>query len=429
MENDLTSSTRLVAPSAARLTSSLRDIGYSFSSAVADIVDNSITAGASRIDIVFEFNGENSRIFIADNGLGMGDSQIDEALRFGSRKKYTQGDLGRYGLGLKTASFSQCRRLNVVSLGYRCPAVVGRRMDLDFVESVDDWIVTEIGDEPIVDEAVALLTQGTGTVVIWEALDRVLPQKNPEGGWSKRRFNAYASKLSQHLSMVFHRFLDPQADQKDIAITINGQQVAPWDPFARREPETLELAADSFEVEHGNTTGTVRLRRFILPSRDAFSSPEAFERASGPDKWNRQQGLYIYRAGRLVQWGGWAGIRGIDEHTKLARAALDFDTDLDSTFNINVAKMRVTIPSQLRKMLKRPVNELCLDADEAYRRSNRRSNEGVASEQAPQAANNIAEVGLALRSAAARSGNYAAFRQISDLLSKDNPVLAKQLGF
>ena len=110
----------------------------------------------------------------------------------------------------------------------------------------------------------------------------------------------------------------------------------------------------------------------MLPARDEFSSHEEFERYSGPLNWNRQQGIYIYRADRLVQWGGWNGIRGIDEHTKLARAALDFDTDLDSVFNINVAKMRVTLPPQIRQMLERPINELCSYADDRYRKASRR---------------------------------------------------------
>ncbi len=109
----------------------------------------------------------------------------------------------------------------------------------------------------------------------------------------------------------------------------------------------------------------------MLPARDEFSSAEEFERYSGPLNWNRQQGIYIYRADRLVQWGGWNGIRGIDEHTKLARASLEFDTDLDSVFNINVAKMRVTLPPQIRQMLDRPINELCAYADDRYRKASR----------------------------------------------------------
>src|SRR5699024_9994084 len=138
-------------------------------------------------------------------------------------------------------------------------------------------------------------------------------------------------------------------------IWVDDEQLVAWDPFQRQETETKELGPEAFEVVVGEFAGKVNLRRFILPSRNAFSSSEAFDAASGPLKWNRQQGLYIYRANRLVQWGGWGGTRAVDEHTKLARASIDFDTDLDDAFNINVAKMRVALPPQLKQMLSRPV--------------------------------------------------------------------------
>ena len=138
-----------------------------------------------------------------------------------------------------------------------------------------------------------------------------------------------AAKTAEHLGIVFHRFLEDTGG-RDLVITVNGEKVQPWNPFAPGEPARAELAPQRFEVVVGDAAGTVTLQRFVLPSRDHFSSPAEFERLSGPLNWNRQQGLYIYRAGRLVQWGGWNGIRGIDEHTKLARAALDFDTDLDA---------------------------------------------------------------------------------------------------
>jgi hypothetical protein len=111
----------------------------------------------------------------------------------------------------------------------------------------------------------------------------------------------------------------------------------------------------------------VRWRPFVLPARNAFSNAEAFERAGGPRRWNRQQGIYVYRADRLVQTGGWSGIRGIDEHTKLGRAALEFGTGLDSAFGINVAKMRVAIPSDIRPTLKQEVTDLVKAANNAYR--------------------------------------------------------------
>ena len=169
----------------------------------------------------------------------------------------------------------------------------------------------------------------------------------------------------------FHQYLEQGGPQSDVQITVDGIRLQPWNPFAVDEPKVQQLPSQTFEISVGSLTGAVTLDRFVLPSRDHFSSPTEFERMSGPMKWNRQQGLYVYRAGRLVQWGGWAGLRAIDEHTKLARAALRFDTDLDAIFNINVAKMKVTVPAQLKQLLERPIQELCLSAQDAYRRTPR----------------------------------------------------------
>jgi hypothetical protein len=191
-------------------------------------------------------------------------------------------------------------------------------------------------------------------------------------------------------------------------------------------------------VTVGDVSGVVWLHRYVLPSRDQFSSPEEFERLSGPLNWNRQQGLYIHRADRLVQWGGWNGVRGIDEHTKLARASLDFDTDLDTVFNINVAKIRVAIPPQLRQMVERPINELCGRADEAYRKTSRRRDADAARRTGerpaawagpePPAPPVGAEAGLALRAAAMQAGEYAAFQRIVDVLQGNAPEIATALG-
>lgn len=423
------SSTVSVAPSARRLTTSLRDIGYSFESAVADLVDNSITAGANRIRVEITFEGRSSSIRIIDNGDGMTASEIDEAMRFGSRRSYEDGDLGRYGLGLKTASLSQGKRLDVVSLTKDAGHAVARSLDLDFINRTDKWEVLDTSDEPETAEAQGQLEKGHGTVTTWRKLDRLLPVKAPEGGWARRRIEGLAGKLSTHLSLVFHRFLEGQRCGK-ITIEVNGEELEPWDPFVPHEPGTKQLGVDHFEVEHDGLTGTVELERFLLPTKEEFTSRESFENASGPEKWNRQQGIYIYRANRLVQWGGWAGIRTIDEHSKMARCSLDFSTDLDEAFNINVAKMRVSLPSQLRKMLSRPINELCIEADAAYRRSARKS-VAHSEETMPRDFVNSesgATIGVALKSAAVRTGNYDALKKISKLLREEMPEVADHLG-
>jgi len=247
-----------VTPSAARLTDSLRDIGYDFSSAIADLVDNSITAEATEVNVVIEFDGEASRVFISDNGRGMTVNGLTEAMRFGSRRKYGTGDLGRYGLGLKTASLSQGRCLTVVtrtSTGRR--VIQTRQLDLDLIAEFDDWLVIEPDRTEVVERAWNLLEDAPGTVVIWEKLDRVVPSKNASGGWARRRFETLQHKASDHLAMVFHKFLSGEVGGERLVITVNGQKLVPWDPFARSESATKELAEQVFEIEHGDAAGEV----------------------------------------------------------------------------------------------------------------------------------------------------------------------------
>ncbi|WP_286174669.1 ATP-binding protein [Mycobacterium sp. DL99] len=418
-----------VTPSAARLTDSLRDIGYDFSAAIADLVDNSITAEATEVNIVIEFCGERSRVYIADNGRGMTINGLTEAMRFGSRRAYGRGDLGRYGLGLKTASLSQGRCLTVVTRTSPERRVIqARQLDLDLIAEFDDWLIIEPERTDVIGKARNLLEDAPGTVVIWENLDRVVPAKNASGGWARRRFETLQQKTADHLSMVFHKFLNGELGKDRLVITVNGQKLKPWDPFARCEPQTQELAEQVFEIEHGDFAGQVTLRRFVLPGRDGFSSPSEFERMSGPLKWNRQQGLYTYRADRLVQWGGWAGVRSIDEHTKLARASLEFDTDLDEAFNINVAKMRVALPGQLRHMIERPINELCSLADSEYRKS---SNPKAGRERDRTITDTFSaglNVGIALKGAALDAGELRSFKKIVAELRRSEPSIAKSLG-
>ncbi|WP_406077247.1 ATP-binding protein [Micromonospora sp. NBC_00858] len=428
-----------VAPSAARLTDSLRDIGYDFPTAVADIVDNSVAAGAGRVEIDIMFDGSESWVMIADDGEGMSANGLLEALRYGSRRDYGRGDLGRYGLGLKTASLSQCRSLTVVSRRRAATArTVSRMIDLELIAEMDDWVVAEPDSDEHLARARATVAGPGGTVVLWRRLDRVLPERNPEGGWARRRLEALAKKTADHLGTVFHRFLEGDVGT-GLVITVNGEKVRPWNPFAPDEPAREALPPLRFEVTVGEATGMVALQRYVLPSRDQFSSSGEFERLSGPLNWNRQQGLYVYRAQRLVQWGGWNGMRGIDEHTKLARASLDFDTDLDIVFNINVAKIRVAMPPQLRQLLERPVHELCLRADDAYRKNSRSASEGpkasfeqltaISRSEASASGPSMPVVGLALRAAAMRAGEYSALQRIGETLRAEAPDIAAALGF
>ncbi|MEE8600787.1 ATP-binding protein [Euzebya tangerina] len=416
-----------VTPSARRLTGSLRDIGYDLNTAVADLVDNAIEAGARHVDIQLIFDGLRSKLVIADDGVGMTSTVLDEALRFGTRRDYERNALGRYGLGLKTASISQGRRLTVITRSApQNRRLHARRLDLDHIAGTDRWEVVAPSKSETVRLADGLLDDGPGTVLVVDNLDRVLPERNPEGGWARRRFVSLASKLGHHLGMVFHRFLSGEAGI-GLTITLDGEKIRPWDPFCRDEEHTLELPAKVFHVEVEGERSSVWLRPFVLPARRRFSSADAFERAGGPGRWNRQQGLYIYRADRLIQAGGWSGLRAQDEHTKLARSALEFETEADEVFRINVAKMRVSLPAEIRPLLGRPVQELCNRANAAYRMDARSSRPaGIADSGLSGDAGRY--VGSALFAAASEIGELDALMRVFDRVGRQHPDVSGYLG-
>ncbi len=432
-ESELSINPNDVTPSASRLTTSLRDIGYDSATAVADLIDNSLSANARRIDIVIESAGPHSWILVADDGDGMSRSEVTEALRFGSRRDYSAVDLGRFGLGLKTASLSQAKRVTVVSR--RAPinrTISTRTLDLDHIQELDVWQVYE----PELDrEALAVardfVAESPGTVIVLEKLDRVFEGIDPAGGWGARRLDKLADDLDRYLGMVFHRFLEGTADREmPLTIAINGQKVRPWNPFAPDEPATEVMGPYHFRLTGSDAQNhSVTLERYILPARSHYSSPEEFDRLSGPRKWNRQQGIYFYRADRMVQSGTWAGIRSIDEHTKFARAALNFPTALDEHFRVNVAKMKAVVPANLRELISPPVNELCAAANASYRRASlveRRSNGG---QRAGRHSGGLQSAGVSLRVAAALAGATGALEQIAEVLRDSDPEAAEALGF
>jgi hypothetical protein len=353
-------------PSARRLIRSLRSLGYDFSAAVADLVDNSISAAATEVLIDVEFDGDHSRVRIADNGVGMSKAQLEEAMRYGSERDYDDNELGKFGLGLKTASLSQCQRLSVASRQNTSRGIHVFCWDLEHIDKTDRWellVPDKNREERILN---GHLSNHTGTVVLWERLDRMLGQKHPYGEASRKRLLKMCRELEEHLTMVFHRFLDGEVRNHKLKIKLNDNQLKGWDPFVRNEPETKQLNPISIDLEHEDISGTVVLKPYVLPPKNKFSSQEAFNRASGPKKWNLQQGFYIYRANRLIQSGGWCSLRAADEHTKLARIALDFSPQLDDAFSINVAKMRVLLPQEIRDEIQETVEQIVKQARTVY---------------------------------------------------------------
>lgn len=436
---------------------SLRDIGYDTPRAVADLVDNSVTAGATRVDVTLQFDGSGSWIAVADDGDGMDAATLQEAMRYGSEREYESDDLGKFGFGLKTASTSQCRRVTVASRRAKQNARLEVRcLDLEHIEQTSRWeiLVLEGADRP--EQATRPLQEHTGTVVLWENLDRILEYKDPWGEWARRKLFAVAEEVDRHLGMVFHRFLTGEIPGRDkVAITVNGSAVDPWDPYCRSEKQTEEFPAKDLQVAGDDGVGFVRVRSYVLPAQKDFSSDAAWRRASGPLQWNRQQGLYVYRANRMIQSGGWNRIRSQDEHTKLARMSLDFFPNLDAVFGINIAKAYVNLPQDLREQLQPLITQCTRSADQKYRKERPRGTGGSSAvpSRSPRAVRSSGDPGMgtgpfdaygnrngasnaprsgareAIEEVAKDVGEAAALKKIVGGLRARHPEVARDLGW
>jgi hypothetical protein len=357
-----------LTPSAKRLISSMRNLGYEFTDAVAEIVDNSIQGGANVIQVKLHFNGYDSYLSVLDNGVGMPPSDIREAMRFGSFRDYEQEDLGKFGLGLKTASLSQCDSLIVSSRNSEKKIQIrSYSWDMNHINKVDRWEILAVEVEDLLAEVVDHLHSTTGTAVVWKKLNRLLNFQDPAGGRAENDFKRLVQDLKISLAATFHRFLAGEKRSKKVMIFVNGDMVEPWDPFCRREKGTRELESFSVPVSIGRMKALVKFRPFILPSQSQFSSASAHLRAGGREKWNKQQGFYIYRGGRLLQSGGWCGLRTSDEHSKLARILVEIPSGFDDLFKVNISKMRINFPRQMRQETILKLAPTLKKANESYR--------------------------------------------------------------
>lgn len=327
-------------PDPKRVIEGLRDTGYNFNTAMADIIDNSIAANATQIDIHIDMNPVGDiTVFIADDGDGMDMDGLVNAMTYGSKVRDDLSSLGKFGLGLKTASTAFCRALSVVS---RSDDGVTRKAqwDLDFVASSHEWNLKL--PEITQDEQLLLDTtsrNGTGTLVVWERVDRLIKSYVAIGS-SRNALNRKIEQLQFHVSMVYQRFLDKLDDRAtNISITINGTNIEAWDPFARNEELTELLAEDTVDVEMPDgSCPCFIMRAFMLPNKDSFSTPKAMKDAHIS---NDMQGFYVYRENRLIHYGDWLGMFINEPHGSLLRVEFSFDHELDAAFNVDIKKSRI----------------------------------------------------------------------------------------
>lgn len=350
-------------PSPSRLIESLRDTGYSFVTAVADIVDNSITAEATtiHINLFSEFDG-NLKFQIADNGTGMNQEELKQAMRYGSPEKDDPQSLGKFGIGLKTASTSFCRKLTVIS--QKNGEINARQWDLDLIEKSNAWeLITPQMNSDDIEFLKSISCDDSGTIVIWENIDRLIKNHNKIPG--SVQIESLVNDLKLHLSGVFGRFLDHDyVDAPNIEIFINEEKIEAWDPFCSWL-DNVEKDENPYEIkEEGNVVGKFQLNAYILPNKNSLTKEEQEKARYGLEN----QGFYIYRENRLIYSGGWLSRLFIKEsHMNLLRVEISFDYKLDDIFQIDIKKSRIILPHALRSEMKKLLTPVRREAQRKYR--------------------------------------------------------------
>lgn len=346
--------TQTATPEASSMIETFRAIGYSIQAAVADIIDNAVSANAKNIWVDFEWKGADTWLSIKDDGIGMDNDELIQAMRPGSKNpNEVRGskDLGRFGLGLKTASFSQCRKLSVISKKKNIP--VYWTWDLDFVNQTGKWDLIQY--VPLAfEQSLDGLTSGTN--IIWTDIDRQVKNFKEDDKDALNKFLQIMEQVKKHLAMVFHRFIE----NNRIKIFFQQREVEAWNPFIMDDAATQKFPEEPLQ------NNKVRLRGFVLPHKSKLTEEE-FRKNEGPNGWNDQQGFYIYRNERLLLAGEWLGMFRKEEHYKLARIQVDLPNNLDAEWQIDIKKSVARPPLVLRDQLKAYASKVRSQAVEVYR--------------------------------------------------------------
>ena len=341
-------------PKANILMNSMRSMGYSFESALADVIDNSISANARNIQIIFPTEPTECYVSICDDGYGMSADALYNAMKYGcdvENGDRTEYDLGRFGLGLKSASLSQCRNLTVASkVNGKISAYV---WDLDFVEEKENWAILELDSNEIehIKEVDWLKCREFGTLVIWEKFDII----EKATGDVFTTLDNYKERSANYLSLIFHRFINDDKEKK-IKIKINNYELVGLDPFLEKHKKTNPRKEIQIPIEDSNGIERyITVKPYILPFQKDLSK-EDIKKIGGIENSRTKQGFYIYRNQRLIIWGTWFGLPK-NELTKNARIKVDIPNKLDDIWEIDIKKQNATIPRKIRTQLTRAVEE------------------------------------------------------------------------
>ena len=329
-------------PDALSLMTSARSFGnYDLASALADLIDNSLKAKAHNIRIYCLFQAGMPRVHVIDDGHGMSDAELRLAMRPASQnplEERSPDDLGRFGWGLKSASFSQCKKLTVIST--REGVSNGAFWDLD---SLDGWRMGILSPEEISEAVFEPLSGEDGTEIIWDKCDRL----SENGTISEDDFNAQVAYARNRLALIFHKYLSGMVRGRRLAMKMNGSVVEAFDPFYVNHAATQTLEKEDITVNGRK----IAIQPYILPHYSKLKLSE-HDRLGGEEGFLKNQGFYVYRNHRLIISGTWFRLARFGELSQLVRISIEIPNSLDDLWKITVDKSDAQLPTILRDRLK-----------------------------------------------------------------------------
>lgn len=341
-------------PQADKLMGSMRHMGYSFESAVADVIDNCISASCKNVHLLFPSDpSEPLCMGILDDGFGMSDETLFESMRYGctsSEEERAMEDLGRFGLGMKSASLSQCRVLTVVSIFKGKTSAY--TWDYNLILKKKKWVLLEL--TPLEIDSLPYITQlkeqKRGTLVLWSDFDVL---SNSSDGQVYYALRDLCKSLEDYISLIFHRYMSSKT--RKISIYINNFKLKPLDPFLEdhqkttTKPERTIALPDSKGKER-----LIHVKTFVLPFISDLSDKDK-RLVGGIENLRQRQGFYVYRNQRLIIWGTWFNMKPRAELTKNARVRVDIPNSLDDIWSIDIKKQTATIPKRIQNQLRQTV--------------------------------------------------------------------------
>ncbi len=355
------------------LIKSIAEQGYSLESSLADLMDNSVSANANKIEVLIKMEQEPFTLFVADNGHGMDEEALKANMQFPSNSPEEERntfDLGRFGLGMKTASFSQTRCFTVLSRKKGTKNYSGRTWDVNYLKQVCKWRLIVNTQEEVTKliQQYHSLSEGhlnrfenfdANTIVVWKGLykfENYLEEDNRQSALKKQ----ITEVTSDYLSLVFHRYMERKANP--LQIRINNNLIAAFNPFPTTIPDfrPIEFKQKNF------STDTIKIEGFVLPSRSIDESQSISIWTTKNRSLMDMEGIYIYRADRLIHFGGWNGIIKKAPRLQLARLRVDIGNSVDHLLHLNVAKSQIEIPHDLTAAFEKYIDELKTQAEREF---------------------------------------------------------------